>query len=181
MGIADIDAGTGTETGEEILSASKRAVVVVSAWSTPTNGALEPGVRLWSYGNSLEANGAEDLGVIKVPTLVCEADLYSRVVFAGRSVLPITINLVAFHIPDWNIHTVHLSLRYSSQSLNLCSSMTKPADMISWESWATLSVIPFLGGLSLDMMVVVQRAVQWLYGLLSTSHGEAWNGYWRYS
>ena len=28
---------------------------------------------------------------------------------------------------------------------------------------ATLSVIRSLGGLSLDMMVVVQRAVQWLY------------------
>ena len=75
-----------------------------------------------------EANGAEDLGVIKVPTLVCEADLYSCVVFSDRSVLPITNDLVTFHIPDRNIHTVHLSSRYRSQSLNLCSSMTKPAD-----------------------------------------------------
>ena len=75
-----------------------------------------------------EANGAGDLGVMKVPTLVCEPDLYSCIVFADRSVLPITISLVTFHIPDWSIHTVHLSLRYRSQSLNLCPSMTKPAD-----------------------------------------------------
>ena len=47
-----------------------------------------------------EANGAGDLGVIKVPTLVCEADLYSCVVFADRSVLPIANDLVTFHITD---------------------------------------------------------------------------------
>ena len=75
-----------------------------------------------------EANGTGDLGVIKVPTPVCEPNLYSCIVFADRSVLLITINLVTFHIPDWSIHTVHLSLRYRSQSLNLCSSMTKPDD-----------------------------------------------------
>ena len=47
-----------------------------------------------------EANGAGDLGVIKVPTLTGEVDLYSCVVFGDRLVLPITNDLVTFHIPD---------------------------------------------------------------------------------
>ena len=47
-----------------------------------------------------EANGAGDLGVMKVPTLIGEVDLYSCVVFADRSVLPIINNLVTFDIPD---------------------------------------------------------------------------------
>ena len=37
---------------------------------------------------------------------------------------------------------------------------------------ATLSVIRSLSSLSFDMMVVAQRAAEWLYGLLSTSHGK---------
>ena len=51
-----------------------------------------------STGNE-EANGAGGLGVIKVPTLVGEVDVYSCVVFADQSVLPITNDLVTSHIP----------------------------------------------------------------------------------
>ena len=47
-----------------------------------------------------EVNGAGDRGAIKVPTLIGEVDLYSCVVFADRSVLPIINNLVTFDIPD---------------------------------------------------------------------------------
>ena len=50
--------------------------------------------------NNEEANGEGNLGAMKVPTLVCEADLYSCVVFVDRSVLPITNDLVTLHIPD---------------------------------------------------------------------------------
>ena len=57
-----------------------------------------------------EANGAEDPGVIKVLALVCEVDLYSCVVFADPSVLPITIDLVTFHIPDRNKYTYRASV-----------------------------------------------------------------------
>ena len=58
----------------------------------------------WPYlilsASNEEANGAGDLGVMKVPTLIGEVGLYSCVVFADQSVLPITNDLVEFHIPD---------------------------------------------------------------------------------
>ena len=47
-----------------------------------------------------EADTSGDLGVMNGPTLVCEVDLHSCVVFADRSILPINIDLVTFHIPD---------------------------------------------------------------------------------
>ena len=47
-----------------------------------------------------EADIAGDLGVMNGPTLVGVVELYSCVVFADRSVLPINIDLATFHIPD---------------------------------------------------------------------------------
>ena len=46
MGVTDIEAETGSEIGEAILGTSVRTAVVATAWSTPTNGALEHDVEL---------------------------------------------------------------------------------------------------------------------------------------
>ena len=56
-----------------------------------------------------EVNGAGDLGVIKVPTLIGEVDLYSSV-FTGRSVLPITNDLVTYSTSQIEVHILCICL-----------------------------------------------------------------------
>ena len=67
----------------------------------------------WPYlvlsTHSEEVNGAGDLGVIKVPTLIDEVDLYSSV-FTDRSVLPITNDLVTYSTSQIEVYILCICL-----------------------------------------------------------------------